>query len=512
MHHSESSGESRRMSHPSVFAGRRGSGVAVPSDEHQTAALISNPAASGSSSPGPHHHPPHSLNVQSIATQGKKKSGFQITSVLPAQVSASGNNSIADDTESYDDMDESHTEDLSSSDILDRTADTGVPVRSSSEETLNSLHGGETPGVTSPNEPLLHQGYMVNGVHHHKTPQGRATTIPAVPSGSVLIETGVSAAAPENVTAVPPTSTASRFRVVKLDSNSEPFRKGRWTCAEYYEKDAPPGDAAAHRAVESVMQAELESTSSSSSGSTLSGGGDAHASHPLEPPPASVLMESVSVPRPPAHTKPPAPAVSLAPPEYAVMPPVSPRAAGLPPAPVSPRPQTFPAEPPLSSTVAPLRAMFPAAYVTASQLEDAHRLLLQHHSLLSLTAGGFAVPDATVALGPDGAAAAFAGSTGADEDSSSGASVVAIDNKIEQAMDLVKSHLMYAVREEVEVLKEQIKELVEKNSQLEQENTLLKNLASPEQLAQFQAQVQSGSPTSGATPDLTPNPGPGATA
>ncbi|XP_035267432.1 TSC22 domain family protein 1-like isoform X3 [Anguilla rostrata] len=77
--------------------------------------------------------------------------------------------------------------------------------------------------------------------------------------------------------------------------------------------------------------------------------------------------------------------------------------------------------------------------------------------------------------------------------SSSGASVVAIDNKIEQAMDLVKSHLMYAVREEVEVLKEQIKELIERNSQLEQENNLLKNLASPEQLAQFQAQVQSGS-------------------
>ncbi|XP_026561128.1 TSC22 domain family protein 1 isoform X2 [Pseudonaja textilis] len=57
-------------------------------------------------------------------------------------------------------------------------------------------------------------------------------------------------------------------------------------------------------------------------------------------------------------------------------------------------------------------------------------------------------------------------------------------------MDLVKSHLMYAVREEVEVLKEQIKELVEKNNQLEQENNLLKTLASPEQLAQFQAQLQ----------------------
>ncbi|XP_051564468.1 TSC22 domain family protein 1-like isoform X3 [Myxocyprinus asiaticus] len=93
------------------------------------------------------------------------------------------------------------------------------------------------------------------------------------------------------------------------------------------------------------------------------------------------------------------------------------------------------------------------------------------------------------------------------DNSSSGASVVAIDNKIEQAMDLVKSHLMYAVREEVEVLKEQIKELIERNSQLEQENNLLKNLASPEQLAQFQAQVQSGSPpssTQGVQPPAPP--------
>ncbi|XP_059823816.1 TSC22 domain family protein 1 isoform X2 [Hemitrygon akajei] len=85
------------------------------------------------------------------------------------------------------------------------------------------------------------------------------------------------------------------------------------------------------------------------------------------------------------------------------------------------------------------------------------------------------------------------------DSSSSGASVVAIDNKIEQAMDLVKSHLMYAVREEVEVLKEQIKELVERNSQLEQENNLLKTLASPEQLAQFQAQLQ----TTGCSPPVS---------
>ncbi|KAM5180982.1 TSC22 domain family protein 1-like [Mantella aurantiaca] len=94
------------------------------------------------------------------------------------------------------------------------------------------------------------------------------------------------------------------------------------------------------------------------------------------------------------------------------------------------------------------------------------------------------------------------------DSSSSGASVVAIDNKIEQAMDLVKSHLMYAVREEVEVLKEQIKELIEKNSQLEQENNLLKTLASPEQLAQFQAQLQNGSPPSSSSQPVTGTPTP----
>lgn len=76
--------------------------------------------------------------------------------------------------------------------------------------------------------------------------------------------------------------------------------------------------------------------------------------------------------------------------------------------------------------------------------------------------------------------------------------------------DLVKSHLMFAVREEVEVLKEQIKELMERNTQLEQENNLLKNLASPEQMAQFQAQVQTGgSPTStsSAQPPVSAPPG-----
>ncbi|KAF6212816.1 hypothetical protein GE061_010525 [Apolygus lucorum] len=75
--------------------------------------------------------------------------------------------------------------------------------------------------------------------------------------------------------------------------------------------------------------------------------------------------------------------------------------------------------------------------------------------------------------------------TGEDPESASGASAVAIDNKIEQAMDLVKSHLMFAVREEVEVLKEKIAELMERITQLESENTVLRASANPDTLAQL---------------------------
>ncbi|GFY73966.1 hypothetical protein TNIN_25371 [Trichonephila inaurata madagascariensis] len=67
----------------------------------------------------------------------------------------------------------------------------------------------------------------------------------------------------------------------------------------------------------------------------------------------------------------------------------------------------------------------------------------------------------------------------------SGTSTVAIDNKIEQAMDLVKSHLMFAVREEVDVLKEKITELMEKISQLEYENNYLRANATQQTLEQL---------------------------
>lgn len=53
--------------------------------------------------------------------------------------------------------------------------------------------------------------------------------------------------------------------------------------------------------------------------------------------------------------------------------------------------------------------------------------------------------------------------------------------------DLVKSHLMFAVREEVEVLKERIAELMERINQLEVENTYLRAHASQDTLAALPA-------------------------
>ncbi|XP_049634714.1 TSC22 domain family protein 1 isoform X3 [Suncus etruscus] len=461
----------RKMAHPALFP-RRGSGSgsggsasalsaagtsvgnnAAASEDFQAPSLLQPPptpaAAAASSSSGPQPPPPQSLNLLSQAqlqaqplvpggTQMKKKSGFQITSVTPAQISASmsSNNSIAEDTESYDDLDESHTEDLSSSEILDvslsRATDLGEPERSSSEETLNNFQEAETPGAVSPNQPHLpqphlphlpqqnvvingnahphhahhhhhvHHGHHLHHGHHHPSHAGVASASvsggpPPSPvsrklsttgsSDSVLIAAPTSAVssggspasvmtnirAPSttgsiginavagtntmnnaNVTAVgsynpnvtssmvgsatinasnvpggaavsagpgvgssvnvnmlsgmgngmtsssaaansipnaaagitvgslssqqqqqPPTVNTSRFRVVKLDSSSEPFKKGRWTCTEFYEKEnaVPAAEGVViNKVVETVRQNPVEMTSEreSTSGSSVS--------------------------------------------------------------------------------------------------------------------------------------------------------------------------------------------------------------------------------------------------
>lgn len=63
---------------------------------------------------------------------------------------------------------------------------------------------------------------------------------------------------------------------------------------------------------------------------------------------------------------------------------------------------------------------------------------------------------------------------------------------VQNVRDLVKSHLMFAVREEVEVLKEKISELMDRINQLEYENNILKQNASQETLSQL---TPTGTPT-----------------
>ncbi|XP_062438960.1 TSC22 domain family protein 2 isoform X2 [Rhea pennata] len=193
----------------------------------------------------------------------KKKSCFQITSVTTAQVASS----ITEDTESLDDPDESRTEDVSS-EIFDvsRATDYGpedVCERSSSEETLNNVGEAETPGSVSPN--LLLDGQLaaaaggvaaalpVLGPNGGAVPKSSAVPPAAAPSGTAMAGgSGAQAAMPStgaSTSAVPGTMSqtvaaacSSRFRVIKLDHGTgEPYRRGRWTCMEYYDRDSDGG-------------------------------------------------------------------------------------------------------------------------------------------------------------------------------------------------------------------------------------------------------------------------------
>jgi len=70
-----------------------------------------------------------------------------------------------------------------------------------------------------------------------------------------------------------------------------------------------------------------------------------------------------------------------------------------------------------------------------------------------------------------------------EHESASGAGQGSIDNRIEQAMDLVKSHLMSAVRSEVEELRDKISKLEDTVTILSRENEILRANVNPEVLA-----------------------------
>nr|XP_055058959.1 TSC22 domain family protein 2-like isoform X1 [Misgurnus anguillicaudatus] len=174
----------------------------------------------------------------------KKKSCFQITSVTQAQVAA---NSATDDTESLDDPDESRTEELSS-EIFDMSRtdyETEVSARSSSEETLNN--GSEQEGHLPAVAPL-------NGGFVLRKSAGSVQTSGAQQAGTASTTQPAQVTNSSSATTI--ASCTSRFRVIKLDHGTgEPFRRGRWTCTEYYEKDSE--GSVINRTVDSIRHTNV---------------------------------------------------------------------------------------------------------------------------------------------------------------------------------------------------------------------------------------------------------------
>lgn len=169
----------------------------------------------------------------------KKKSCFQITSVTQAQVAAS---CITDDTKSLDDLDESRKEDVSS-EIYDVShANLG-----SSEETLSN--DGESLELLLPNTGPVSEGdsYKIIGIGlsgPSTAPTNGPTTHPMT-----VINAGPASSVPAHTASVS-TNCSSRFRVIKLDHGTgEPFRRGRWMCTEFYERES---DSNIHKAVDSI--------------------------------------------------------------------------------------------------------------------------------------------------------------------------------------------------------------------------------------------------------------------
>ncbi|XP_067411229.1 TSC22 domain family protein 4 [Emydura macquarii macquarii] len=266
-----------------------------------------------------------------------------------------------------------------------------------------------------------------------------------------------------------PASTASRFRVVKLDQGlGEPYKRGRWTCLDFYDRDPEHqavgrllGPARHPQSLDSRL--ELAQPHGYFAPSPQRWAGHSHSggmAHPALP--GEHLARSLGGgERTPGGAAPGARAQS----DMAAAEPGEP---GL------------GVEELLAQRIrremeerrkVPSRGSRPSSPAPPPFREGSpiRKASDPFGTRLSLARTMFAM----------------GGHQDSDDESGSGSSMVAIDNKIEQAMDLVKSHLLLAVREEVEVLREQIKELAERNAALEWENGLLRSLASPEQLAQL---------------------------
>ncbi|KAM9335679.1 TSC22 domain family protein 4 isoform 1-T2 [Symphorus nematophorus] len=253
---------------------------------------------------------------------------------------------------------------------------------------------------------------------------------------------------------------SSRFRVVRLavggaggGGRGEPYRRGRWTCTDFTER---PEGAGFRRVMDTMRHAHsLESLEMIGRDMDRGGVHSQDTAHLLAQPirgreGAGLVLRSG--PPSPTHQEP----INVR--LLDRKEPMGGQGLDSTPPPPSPRPRNVPP---------PLRLDVDAAgrsVLRLSHSQPGSPPAGSYHPTLTpiQTPAAFSL-DQTIFNLPGDA-------------SSSSNSLIAIDNKIEQAMDLVKSHLMLAVREEVELLREQIRELQDKNQQLERENHLLRTL------------------------------------
>ncbi|XP_062993711.1 TSC22 domain family protein 4 [Elgaria multicarinata webbii] len=323
--------------------------------------------------------------------------------------------------------------------------------------------------------------------------------------------------APSSPGTAPVSVAGSRFRVVKLDQGSgEPYKRGRWTCRDFYEQEVDPhlagrlADSARHpQSLDSRLEvAGLLAKPQSPYSPQLHRRGAGLQSQLVLPAPGPsghqarslggglpVLLRPGRTPPSPVSLRSPLAALEMRPPAVGD----GPKDPGDP-VPSSTIPTLLVEEHLLPKSVTQLIPRGAEERRKASPRESRSRPsspappLFRDASPGRRTSDPFGSARFSLARSMFGMGVAHDG----DDDSGTNSSMIAIDNKIEQAMDLVKSHLMFAVREEVDLLREQIKELSERNALLEQENALLRSLANTEQLSRFQAQLLAArAPSSG---------------
>ncbi|XP_013883259.1 TSC22 domain family protein 4 [Austrofundulus limnaeus] len=256
---------------------------------------------------------------------------------------------------------------------------------------------------------------------------------------------------------------ASRFRVVRLTGGgsgqggrSKSYKRGRWTCMEFMER---PELAGFRRVMDSMRHAHsLESLEMIGRDSERGGVHSQDTTHILaQPVNGTDGMGLVLRSGPPSPTHQEPDGIQLLDRGGPI------RAQGLDstPSPASPRPQNFPRPLQLEVDATGRSVLRMSQSLPSSPLSEPYHPTHSPSLTPSHTLSPFSLDQTIFSL---------------QGDSSASSNSYAIDNKIEQAMDLVKSHLMLAVREEVELLREQIRELQEKNQQLERENHILRAL------------------------------------